>query len=332
MVKARIRGVYATALTKLLLSNGFEIVQPSLTIRERFGLKDVKEFPDVRIEDRDDLQGIRAIGNAEAVNRLKLILQSNLEDVVVRKWPFGVDTSYGGLIEEVGVHRLNVEFPALSKKKLDELRALVVPTLDGHHRFKASGGRIASALEMAEKLLEKGAPRREVEELFVNTVMNAYPTEGSTIHIEHVKLNGKVFHLGKAFVEEFNNTHIRFRRVFERSGVYDGLETPKEAGDYAITEATLGEWHFKTSYFSRSGKYKGSYININTPIELYPFGIRYVDLEIDVCVWPDGKVKTLDEESLERAVAVGIINEKLADTAKRKVREILSSLSRPIRE
>ena len=101
MFKVKIRGIYATALAKLLLDyknilgnqissellldNGFAIVQPSITVRERFGLKENDEFPDLEVYDRQDKQGVQASGTAEAVNTFTSILQSCLDDVVIRK-------------------------------------------------------------------------------------------------------------------------------------------------------------------------------------------------------------------------------------------------------
>ncbi|NIR87201.1 DUF402 domain-containing protein [Candidatus Bathyarchaeota archaeon] len=466
MAKARVRGIYSTALTKLLVEHEFDIVQPSVTTRERFGLEECNESPDLDVYDRRDRQGVKALGKTEPINTFCSILQSRLDDVIVRRWPITADGIYKGLIKEadptahsflvdigsavgriddkevlnpdleqivvqverkrVGakkpvlttgikipgkyavliperrikvsqrirdskvrsrLHKIgeelippdwgilwrtaaanqsvdvlrgeitrlvregrdvmgqaeraeapvklwegrsfvNLEFPALSKKKLDEFRRCVAPTMDGHHYYKACGRRISAELDMAEKLLEKGCSPKEVEDLFRQTVEAEFPTVGSVIGMEHAKLDGKVFHLGEALVEAFDHdqSSLRLSRVFERKGVYDGLGVMKEPGDCAITEAKIGEWHFKTKYFSSDGRCKGTYINLNTPIELYPYGIRYVDLEVDICVWPSGTVRKLDEEKLEKAVEEGLVTERLAKIAKEKLQELTATL------
>ena len=464
--KVKIRGIYSTALTKLLFDHGFEIVQPSATVKERFRLKENDDSPDLEVDDRYDQQGVQALGTVKSVNAFTSTLQSCLDDVIIRKWRVAADGIYKGLVRAVdsetnsflidigsvvgriaqeeisdpaskqivvqverrrigakepvltkeinipgkyailtsgdkvrvsrkirneqtrtrlyqlgkeltppnwgilwrtasadqppdvlkkeiaslarkgkaimkkaerveapatlweGSHYVDVEFPALSKKKLDDVRGCITPTAEGHHYYKACGGKVSSAVDMAERLLERGGPREEVESLLEQTIMTEYPTLYSLISIEHVKLDGKVFHLGKALIEAFNRHEslIRFRRVFEKKGIYDGLKTEKEPGDYAVTEAKIGEWYFKTEYFSKDGRYKGTYINLNTPIELYPNGIRYVDLEVDVCVLPNGRVKKLDEEKLKEAMAEGMITQKLVTMAREKLREIMKIL------
>ncbi len=178
--------------------------------------------------------------------------------------------------------------------------------------------------------MEKGCVYIDVEELFKQTVEKEYPAIGSLIEVEHVKLDGKVFYLGSALIQnlDYNSSRVsvQFRRDFIKKGVYDGLEIPKEPGDYAVTEVNIGEWHFETRYFSRDGQLKGVYVNLNTPVEFYPFGIRYVDLEVDVCMWPDGKVETLDEEKLEKAMEEGLVSEKLVKVVKEKLAEIIRNL------
>ena len=338
MFKVKIRGIYAAALTKLLLDygnflgnqtsssllfdNGFAVVQPSATVRETFELKENDNFPDLEVYERQDRQGVQASGTAEAVKAFTLILQSCLDDVVIRQ-----GEAPATILE--GRRYVDLEFPALSKENLDKIRGSVTPTINGHHYYKACGVNISSALDMAEKLLEKGGPREEVEKLLKQTIRAKYPIVGSLIEIEHVKLHGKVFNLGKAVIEAFDHpgSLIRFRRVFKKKGIYDGLKTEKAPSDYAVTEAKIGEWHFKTRYFAKDGRYKGTYINLNTPIELYPQGIRYVDLEVDVCVWPNGRVKKLDEKKLKEATAERTITPRLARIIKEKLQEIMSELN-----
>ena len=325
LAKAQVRGVYSTALTKLLLDHGFEIVQPSVSTRERFGIEERNEPLDLDVRDRRDRQGVHALGRAESINTFKSILQSHLHDVIIRE-----KLREAAALAELGEdsHFLDVEFPALSKKKLDDVRRSVAKTMDMHHYYKACGGNLSVAVDMAERLLEKGSPIGEVERLFRQTVGAGFPTVGSTIDIEHVKLDGRFLHLGEALVEAFDEDEslIEFSRIIRGEGTYDGLGTRREHGDRALTEAKIGGWHYETRYFSREGSHRGTYINLNTPIELYPHGIRYVDLEVDVCVWPSGKVGNLDEEKLEYAAAEGIVTQRLVETVKKKVRELMKTI------
>lgn len=353
MPKAKVRGIYSTALTRLLLDNGFKIVQPSVPIKERFRIPESlgeDSQPDMEITDRPDKQGVIVVGDAASVERFISILFETLDDVIVRRYPSmhvpiqstqGVldQTNIMEIVSEVLREtdtslqqrkiRAEIEFPGLSKKKLDEIRSTVVPTLSGHHYYKACGGKIAYMLEMAEKLLEKGCPMKEVEDLFRETIWCEYPQNGAKIGIEHVKIDGRTFHLGEARIAELSEygTQIKLLRVFSTPGVYDGLGVRKEPGDYAITSMRIGGWSFKTSYFSRNGEYKGTYVNINTPIEMYPSKIRYVDLEVDICMWPDGRIQKIDFEKIDEMVMGGYVSERLRKIIYENIEVILNNLS-----
>ena len=122
---------------------------------------------------------------------------------------------------------------------------------------------------------------------------------------------------------------MRIRRTIRGSGLYDGLKVQREPGDQAITELRIGEWCLRTSYYSRDGRYKGTYINLNTPVELCPGRIRYVDLEVDICVWPDGRVRVLDMERLRQALEDGLIGGRLVELVEEKVKELVEAAGRP---
>lgn len=310
--RAEIRGVYATALTRLLLNHSFVVVRPSVEVIERFGIGASEEEPDLFIRDRGDLQGIEVKGDVEPLAALRSALGDELFDIVLRK---GV---------ECGI--LDVEFPWASKERLDEIRGTVVPTIRMHHYYKACGGGVSSAVDMAERLLSKERPAEEVKELLGRTLAPYFPFEGSEVAIEHVKLEGGALSLGRAVIEEYEEgSHVRYVREMRSGGVYDGLGTEKEAGDLAVTEAIMGEYHTVTKYYSKGGRFKGTYINLNTPVEVYPAKIRYVDLEIDVCVRPKGDIEVVDEELLGRAASDGVVTRRLFQFVRSKVEELTAS-------
>ena len=340
MVSVRIRGIYSTALTKLLLDNSFEIVQPSEVIKKRFNLPGedyVNVPPDLNVHNRLDRQGIIVTGNMVSLENLIDILRFTLDDVVFRNplripWETSYQYSHGSYLSNIqlsDVSSVDIEFPGLSKKRLDEIRATVTPTVTGHHYYKACGGRISSMVDIAEKMLEEGCLKDEVEDLLKENVWSLLPKLGSRINMEHAKIDGQIFNLGSAKIARFykkDGRLILLRRFFKR-GMYDGLKVPKDEGDYAISDVVIGNLSFRTRYFSRNEEYKGTYININTPIELYPMKIRYVDLEADICVWPNGEIKKIDNEKLEEAVSRGLISERLAEISSREIEKNLNSIS-----
>jgi len=314
---ARVRGIYSTALARLLLDHGFEFAETSTAVAARLELKKNTLNHDLDIFDRKDKQGVLALGTSQSIEAFRSVLCENLLDMVTR--------SARGSISDTRRFSLDFEFPGQSKYRLDEIRGSITPTVRGHHRYKACGGNIASAVDMAENLLAKGESQDEVEELLKRTIRASYPAEGSEVEIEHVKLNGSRLHLGTAMVHRFdeNEGSMSLRRPIKGGGLYDGLKVEKRSGDYAITEAKFEEWYLVTQYFSREGILKGTYVNVNTPIELYPDRLRYVDLEVDICIWPNGEIRILDTKYLEEAVSEGLISTGLPPLIRKKLNDML---------
>ena len=101
------------------------------------------------------------------------------------------------------------------------------------------------------------------------------------------------------------------RTRFKGRGSYDGLGNDKDIGDYAISTVLEGVWRYHHDYCRLSGEFIGRYVNINTPVEFCPDRIRYIDLEVDVEVWPDGSVQCLDQEELDTLHEAGLITSRL---------------------
>ena len=84
-------------------------------------------------------------------------------------------------------------------------------------------------------------------------------------------------------------------------------------GDYCLTEIREGEWYIRHSYFSKEHLRIGEYFNINTPAELYPYGARYVDLEVDVIQRAGENAFPIDQEKLEVLARKGCIGKGPAE-------------------
>ncbi|MFQ6090644.1 MAG: DUF402 domain-containing protein, partial [Candidatus Bipolaricaulia bacterium] len=214
-----------------------------------------------------------------------------------------------------------IEFPGGSKARLDELRGEVLPTAAGHHRAKASGRE--EEIEALERLVQRLSGSKEKGQIAGPSPLDPL-RPGATLAIEHVKLDGRVLRLGRAVIGHLipEEGTIELEREIKTEGEYDGLGLPKEPGDRAVTEFVEGRWWYRTRYYSPAGELKGEYYNINTPIEIYPDRIRYVDLEIDVVRLPDGDPRLIDEERLKEAVQKGWVTERLAERAREVTRAI----------
>ena len=310
MLKAYIRGIYSTALSKLIVDHGGKLYNPSQVIRKRLGYsEEINEF-NISIMDRNSFQGIRGFGEVEAVEELRDLLFEKLLDVV-----FWIKGKSGKLCT------FKVEFPYFSKRKLDEIRSSVCPTLMGHHYAKAYGPPLSTMVEEAEKKLEMGV---DIDKEGYERKVECCKLP-SSVEIAHMKLNGNLILLGNGKVES-DSWPIRITRKVISYGTYDGLGIEKEVGDVIVTEFEEASFYYKTTYYSKEGEIKGYYYNICTPVEIYKNGVRYVDLEVDIVALPSSIPQLIDEDLLDQAVEKRIISEKLANVVKKESSGLIDKL------
>jgi protein associated with RNAse G/E len=321
-IRLKIRGIYTTALTKFFLDKGLAIVSPSEAIESRFG-HDKRIYTngatDVTIEDLISAHGILLEGHPEPLGAVIQLITRTFKDAICRK---RATDAHHAVIE--------VEFPYLAKSYLDELRSRVVPTLSNHHRLRIIASEYVDLIE--EKELAHHPEKREslsqnVEE---RLIWDAYSV-GKELQIDHVKLDGRVISLSEGELLQIDPGEKRLilkRTRFKGRGKYDGLNIPKEAGDYAITQVKQGDWFYTHNYFRRDGQLIGTYYNINTLVDFYPDRLRYVDLEIDVVCWPDGKIQIIDKESLNRFWEAGYLSKTLKQGAEAVADEVKAAARR----
>lgn len=215
-----------------------------------------------------------------------------------------------------------VWFGRESRFALDEHRDAVTPTMTGHHRIKAGSSTAGTAVDFAEQLdaVDGEFPFGPVTAVFG-------PVVGEEVAIRHGKPDGRCLTLGTGTVTDrtIEKQRITVEREISSRGTYDALGTDREPGDIATTRFTEGRWWYPTVYRSEDGQTKGTYVNIATPVEIFPRSVRYMDLHIDVIKRPDGTVDVVDQDELVAAVEEGQVPEAVAEKARSVATKVASA-------
>ena len=115
---------------------------------------------------------------------------------------------------------------------------------------------------------------------------------------------------------------VTVERAMTGGGTYDALGVERREGDVATTTFVEGRWWYPTVYRGADGDHRGTYVNVCTPVEVFPDCARYVDLHVDVVKRPGGEVRRVDDDELDAAVEAGDVPEPLAERA----REVAASI------
>ena len=207
-----------------------------------------------------------------------------------------------------------VWFGRESRFALDDVRRAVETTMPGHHRIKAGSSSASAGVDFAEALCE---PDSDADFPFSVVADSFGPAEDDTLRIEHGKPDGRLITLGEGDVTAVDaDGSVTVEREMTPGGTYDALGGRREAGDVAVTSFSEGRWWYPTTYRSSDGEVKGTYVNVCTPVEVFPEAARYVDLHVDVIKRPDGTVERVDDAVLDESVAAGHTPEPLAEKAR----------------
>jgi hypothetical protein len=319
-LRVRIRGIYATALSVLFVRHGFILSDPSPTVAARLDLATARDRPtghtageDVAVADRRDRHGIVVRGLPHAVSAVVETLRGALPDAVVRPHaPRQRAAPWQQALQQL-LATVEIELPGLSKDTLDALRAEVAPTVPGHHFFKTLS---SERVDQAEALVAQGHdPAALAAALRQELIYSAY-APGASFTTCHVKISGGELPL-RGRIQNFAGGLLTIERAFSPGGRYDTLDIPKLRGDSGTLELPEGGCVCRRTYRRASGEALGELYNISTPVELGPDAARYVDLEVDVARFPDGRVEVVDIDQLQARVQEGYITRALADRAVR---------------
>ncbi|MCF2140849.1 MAG: ribonuclease E/G [Candidatus Lokiarchaeota archaeon] len=242
---------------------------------------------------------------------------------------------------------LNLLFTKPIKYQFDGFRREIIPTLSNHHEIKSllyqkhfqriwhlyqgqdfsdeeaiKEDNLEKLLHYTEMLME-GLDKKSqniIDQKFAKIYYKGFLIPRSRLNILHQKLTGKRFSLTSGYIQEIEwqddlPVRILLRRNLHPGGKYDGLKTPVERGDFAMTEIGNNNWYYISTYYSANREIKGRYYNINTPIEITKKGIHYIDLELDIVENMVGDRTIVDQELLDQALAKKIISDEIYSKA-----------------
>jgi hypothetical protein len=225
-----------------------------------------------------------------------------------------------------------VWFGREARFELDERRRAVAPTMPGHHRTKAATGAASTAVDFVETVCEELFGDESDNETgndafpFRAVVGQFGPAVGESVSIGHGKPDGRYIDLGPGEVTDIDGETVTVERELSGGGSYDALGVPKREGDVATTKFREGRWWYPTVYRGADGERRGTYVNVCTPLEVFPGEVRYVDLHVDVIRRADGTVERVDDDELDDAVEAGLVGEQLATKARSVAAAVESAL------
>jgi predicted kinase len=305
-----LRGIYAAALTRVLLDQGAPIVAPSAELAGRLAVSAHPGPAVVVVDDTTDRLGVVLTGPPPAPEQLAQLLLALVPGALRGRAPGGVPT---------------VLFSGAARAWLDEQRRRVVPTVVGHHRLCVAQVPGLGAVEAAlDGSLEAA---RAAGAALLRPLLARSFAPGSVVRVYHDKPWRRPI-VATAVVVRYEDPatlspdrpsraapRLLLRRTFRPGGAYDGLDLPRCEGDWGTIEVADGAAVLHRAYYRADGTLLGELFNVGTPAEFSPGNVRYVDLEVDVVRRPDGRVEVVDEADLEAAVRSGAVPAPLAAAA-----------------
>lgn len=225
---------------------------------------------------------------------------------------------------EIAIH---VHLSGHAKAFCDTLRAQLLPTLPGHHKYKAQGDVYGATVDALEKELPPEALRTRTMNLGLLSSIDAMQQPiRDRLRIVVRDLQGILHERGTAqrVAYDIDAGWVEVRQELRHKDAYPSdLRLDKRPGDYAVTRFQEENWSYITHFYSREGAWKAAYASITTPVAIFADQLHVVDLHVAVMRSTKHNPGLRGLEALQRAQERGIVTGALVQKVQEEAEALL---------
>lgn len=179
-----------------------------------------------------------------------------------------------------------VVMTAHAKAMCDQLRTAIIPTLPGHHKYKAHGDTYHAAVDALEKELPPEMLRARTANLNVLSSVNAMQQPlNQTLQVQMRHVDGRVTSQNNVQPVGYDITAgwVEVRQELMTPNTYPpDFSIEQQSGDYLLTRFHEGAWSYISRLYGRDGTWKGDYARVTTPVAIFTDQIQVLDLRLTV--------------------------------------------------
>ena len=231
---------------------------------------------------------------------------------------------YGGDIST------QVEMPGDAKRLCDQLRAELLPTLPGHHKYKAQGDVYGATVDALENELPADVLRNRTAPLGVLASVNAMQSplrDTLRVRMQGLRNGAAAYYEGKRVAYDLDAGWVEIRQELRSKDSYpEGLRLDKRPGDYVVTRFQEGNWHYVTRFYGRQGAWKADYAGIATPTAIFSDQVHLVDLGASVCQSPEQAAELIGIKAVRELQKQGLVGAALVNRVQEEGTALLERL------
>lgn len=220
-----------------------------------------------------------------------------------------------------------VFMPGQAKEVCDTWRATLLPTLPGHHKYRAQGDVYGVTVDALEKELPEEELRARTRTLSVLASVDAMQ---SPVH-NQMRLLVRDLHgsrqergTGQLTAHDLYAGWVELRHQLRNKEAYPAaFPIDKHPGDYTLTRYQEGSWSYTLRFYDRNNAWLGDYTCLTTPVAIFADQIHVVDVHVAVWRTPQETSALQGLEPLRELQQQGVLTAACVDKIQAEGEQIL---------